>query len=192
MRGKKEKVVKRYFDIVKKILSKEDKYLRRMAEKLDYDPEDFYGGISELDEKHLQYIIFRNLLKMTDIKVYMEDPYGKKKCDLTLYDRNYSLWIEMKAVGWDDSWERKEVNKRWINSDVKKLKGIKKKKNHKYGYLLLTWIMSRKPNMLIWKNWFNTNLKGVRFNPSLFSHFRTSLRDKDRNGYSIVCLLEVI
>ena len=87
MRTKRERVVKRYFDIIKKILSKEDKYLRMMAEKLEYDPEDFCGGISELDEKHLQYIIFRNLLKMGDIEVYMEDPYGKKRCDLTLYGK---------------------------------------------------------------------------------------------------------
>jgi hypothetical protein len=161
-----------------------------MAEKLKYDPEDFCGGISELDEKHLQYIIFQNLLKAGDNKVYMEDPYGKKKCDLTSYDKNYSLWIEMKALGWDDSWERKGVDKRWINSDVKKLKELSRKKDHKYGYLLLTWIKSRKPNISVWKNWFDTDLKGVRFNATLFSYFRT--RGKGRNGYHVACLLEVI
>jgi hypothetical protein len=62
-------------------------------------------GIFNLDEKHVQYIVYKALLGMGNFPVYIEDPYGRgmgKHCDITIYTPNWkeSLWIEIKATGW--------------------------------------------------------------------------------------------
>ena len=102
--------VQEIFNTIFKALRDEDKYLIELSKRLHYKASDLGGvGIADLDEKHIQYILFKALIAKGNFQVYIEDPYkkGRGKCDLTLYDLNEekSLWIEIKTTGWCKKWE---------------------------------------------------------------------------------------
>ena len=190
------KNVEKHFNIMVNALQKEDKDLREMAKRVVYEAKHFFGGgICFLEEKHLQYILFRSLLKSGDLEVYIEEPYrkGKMKCDLTLYDpgSELSIWIEIKAAGRWESIPNKASYWRWINKDLKKLCKLNVKEGLKW--LLLTWIESESPDESRWKASFEKNLKGITFEPSLFRYFQTVFSDGKRycHGYYAISLLAV-
>lgn len=182
-----------YFGLILDALQKEDIILRKAFSKFQYDPSDETGkGINDLYEHHIQYILFKTFLEKGKYLVYMEDPYkkGRGKCDLTLYGSkpNKSLWIEIKVNGWCEDWQYRK----WIESDVEKMKTLSGKEVLKY--LLATSIEDEKPNVDDeWGRWFKTNLPGVIFDPNLCGHFKTLFSDgkEFRKGYYTVCLLRV-
>lgn len=188
-----------HFKIIFDALQKEDRDLRKLSKRFDYDPKHYTGrGLYFLDEKHLQYVLFKNLLKRGNFQVYMEDCYKKKKgrCDLTLYDPDpdskREIWIEIKASRWWKNMERSITFKRWIDRDFRKLRSIHREGVEKY--LLLLWIEDEKPNIRKWRIWFKENFKKVKFHPSVLGHFGTTFSDEEnyRTGNYVVCLLKVV
>lgn len=182
--------VQKYFNIILTALKKENRSLKKAFSKFKYDPSDYTGkGINDLYEHHIQYILFKNFLEKGPLKVYMEDPYERGACDLTLYDRNWrkSLWIEVKVTGWCEDWQYKK----WVKSDAQKLGKFHKKGGRKY--LFVTSIEDEKPNKTEWESWFKNNLPEVKFNNNLFAYFSTLFSDgkEFRKGYCTVCLLQV-
>lgn len=175
--------LKAIFNSILKTLRDEDKYLLRFAEKNEC-------GISNLDEKHVQYIVYKNLLKLPGIRVFMEDPYGKGnlKCDLTIWSSDYrrSIWVEIKTVGW--CWD--SDYKRWIQLDLKKIKRLKKPQK----YLLVTSVEDEKPEVPDWIDYFKRGIPGIKFYSELFGFIRTRFIDekKPRHGYYTLCLLKVL
>lgn len=184
--------VKKYFPLMVDALKKENRFLEKAFTKFKYDPSDFTGkGINDLYERHIQYILFKNLLHKGSLKVYIEDPYGKGEgtCDLTLYDAKWkrSLWIEIKVTGWCEDWQYRK----WVKSDAQKLRKFHKRWSHKY--LFVTSIEDERPNKTEWRKWFKINLPELEFSPNLFGYFSTQFSDGKifRKGYYAVCLLKV-
>jgi hypothetical protein len=190
--------IQKHFNIMVDCLQKEDEELSLMSKRLKYQAKYFFGrGIHSLEEKHVQYLFYKSLLKLGDFQVYIEDDYpkkGKKKCDLTLYDlkSKMSLWIEIKVAGHWENIRNKTLYWRWINSDVIKLKGLNKEGAVKF--LLITWIESSLPKKSTWRGQIQHNLEGVRFVPSLFDYFPTIFSDGKEflTGYYAICLLEIL
>jgi len=150
-------------------------------------------GIFSLDEKHVQYIVYKALLEMGKFPVYIEDPYAKgmaKYCDVTVYapDWRESLWIEIKATGWCED----EEYMRWVKSDTHKLGTLRQRGAKKY--LLVTSIEDGKQDKTEWKDWFDKKIREVEFAHNLFDFF-VSKKFKDGKkiieGYYVVCLLRV-
>ena len=152
-------------------------------------------GIFNLDEKHIQYIVYKALLGMIgDYRVYMEDPYpykerGKKCCDITIYTSDWrgAVWIEIKTTGWCSPGKYKE----WTRADAQKLRHSKKGASK---YLLVTSIEDGEQDGTEWNKWFR-NFKGVKFDANLFgSFFSHEFKDGNKTvkGYYTVCLLKVI
>lgn len=148
-------------------------------------------GIFNLDEKHIQYIVYKALLEMGNYEVYMEDPYEKgdrRCCDITMYGQDgKEIWIEIKTTGWCDPGEYRK----WIKEDAEKLRTLPQKGARKY--LLVTSIEDGKQNGVEWGRWFR-NFKGVKFDPNLFGSFFShdfKYGNKTIKGYYTVCLLKV-
>ena len=146
------------FVVMLETLRKEDKYLLRRVygkrNKISSLPE--IGGIFNLDEKHIQYILYKSLLELERYWFFIEDPYGKKdkrSCDLTVYTKRKnwekSLWIEIKTTGWCHEGNYKN----WIILDADKLGTLKHKKAQKY--LLVTSIEDGEQDKKEWEDWFN-------------------------------------
>jgi hypothetical protein len=170
------------FNTMINALKNEDRYLLKYA-----DPEEC--GISNLDEKHIQYILYRSLLKLPGFNVYIEAPYGKgnRKCDLFIYKNgSKSIWIEIKTAGW--CWEADY--KKWVQADSKKMRGLKQSQK----YLLVTSVEKEKSEASEWADYFKKELVGIRFAPELFGFFRTKFMDRKipQNGYYTICLLKVL
>ncbi len=60
-------------------------------------------GIVNLDEKHIQYIVYKALLEIRNYEVYMEDPYEKgdrRCCDITMYGQDGKKYgLKSKQLG---------------------------------------------------------------------------------------------
>lgn len=150
-------------------------------------------GIFNLDEKHIQYIVYKALLGMGDYRVYMEDPYkegGKKCCDITMYTHDWRepVWIEIKTTGWCTPGEYRK----WTRADAEKLRTLSRKGARKY--LLVTSIENGEQDGAEWNEWFEKEFQEVKFDPNLFgSFFSHKFKDGERTieGYYTVCLLQV-
>lgn len=186
--------IQRYFRIIFHALKDEDRVLKKAFSKFqdEYKPEDETGkGINDLYEHHIQYILFKAFLQRGPLLVYVEDPYqkGKGRCDLTLYDPKSmkSIWIEIKVTGWCEDWQYKK----WIKSDIDKLKKIPGRNNQKY--FLVTSIEDKIPDADEWEKWFKRNYGRGGFCPNLFDSFKTKFSNgkKFLDGYYTVCLLKV-
>jgi hypothetical protein len=117
---------RKHFNIMVSTLQEEDKNLKEIFGRFTHDADDYFGrGIFWLEEKHLQYLLFRSLLKFGDLQAYIEELYDKSKmkCDLMLYDSvgETSIWIEIKSAGFWENIPNTTAYWKWINADVKKL-----------------------------------------------------------------------
>jgi hypothetical protein len=191
--------VYRLFGVMLKALRREDKYLLdrvyKERNRIPSLPE--VGGIFNLDEKHIQYILYKSLLELDGYWFFIEDPYkekDKRYCDLTVYKKgknwDKSLWIEIKTTGW--CYEGNYKN--WISSDAEKLRTLQNKKAQKY--LLVTSIEDGKQDKKEWEDWFNKKeFQKIRFDRNLFGSFLSSrfkYNGRIVEGYYAVCLLQVI
>jgi hypothetical protein len=95
--------VKLCFKKILDALKKEDKYLADNNSSIGGVVPNLkeIGGIYNINENHVQYIVYKALLAIGDYHVYMEDPYSKTNkqcCDITLYSRDWkkSLWIGLR------------------------------------------------------------------------------------------------
>jgi len=162
------------FKTILKALKGEDKHIiERVSvfEVIDKIPKlKDVEGIFNLDEKHIQYILYKALLRTGDYQVYMEDSYeeGEEKfCDITVYTNDWreSLWIEIKTTGWCT-----EGNyRRWVKADAEKLIALSRKGARKY--LLVTSIEDGKQDGTEWNEWFEKEFQEVKFDPNLFGSF---------------------
>ena len=174
------------FGTIFNILKREDRYLLKYTGPKEPNE----CGVSNLEEKHIQYILYRNLLKLGGFSVYMEDPYnkGKRKCDLTIYpkNKNIGIWIEIKTTGW--CWDG--AFKKWVISDLRKMKPLQQRRK----YLLVSSLEDKKPAKSEWNDYFKREIRGVKFDPEFFRFFRTKFIDDriSRDGYYTLCLLKVI
>jgi hypothetical protein len=178
------------FIIAVEALKKEHKALCEAQAKFHYKPSDEIGcGIADLEEKHIQYILYKAFLQYGQLMVSYEEPYENNKCDLMLYDDDIEekIWIEIKAHGYCTDGEYKK----WTLLDIDKLKTLRKRGALKY--CLITAIDDTKPDEHEWKEWVETNLPEITFNSSLFNFYEINFSDKKKfiNGYYTICLFEV-
>lgn len=182
--------IKDIFIIAFEALRKEHVVLCEAQSKFYYNPSDEIGcGIADLEEKHIQYILYKAFLQYGQLMVSYEEPYENNKCDLVLYNNEIgeNFWIEIKAHGYCTDGEYKK----WTMLDVEKLKTLRKRGVHKYCFI--TAVDDTKPDDQEWKEWVEMNLPEVAFNPCLFNFFEIKFSDKKRfiNGYYTICLFEV-
>lgn len=188
--------VQEVFSTIFKCLQEEDRDLSYLFSKFGYgDPTLLSGkGINALYEKSIQHILFKKLLENRKLKVYTERKYERRKfenrkCDLVLHSGNYTLWIEIKVLGYCTDGEYLK----WLKPDIEKLKksGSKGKGVHKY--LLVTSTDNEIPDLRAWRKWFKEKFPKIKFNSKCFKYFKTEISDGKRfiSGYYGVCLLKV-
>ena len=182
--------VSEIFTIAVEALKKEHKELCEAQAKFHYKPSDEIGcGIADLEEKHIQYILYKAFLQYGQLMVSYEEPYGNNKCDLVLYNDEIkeNIWIEIKVHGYCTDGEYKK----WTMIDIEKLKTLRQRGAHKY--CLITALDNTRPDEHEWKEWVEKNLPEVVFNTGLFKFFEIKFSDKKRfiKGYYTICLLEI-
>ena len=188
--------VQECFKIIMKALRNADKQIKKTMSPFETEANTpvlkKVEGIFNLDEKHIQYIVYKALIGMGKFPVYIEDPYGRgmsKYCDVTVYtpDWEKSLWIEIKTTGWCTEGEYS----RCVKSDARKLSTLTQKGAGRY--LLVTSIEDGKQHKAEWEEWFE-GLKGIKFAPNLFDSFASQKfkeGEKVVDGHYAVCLFQV-